>query len=351
MDSYITNLNSAIADGNVVLTTNLLERGLKEFPELISKEPLLFTAIDHGQSEIIEVILQFGVTQVLSFENKNVVYYASEQGRVECLRYLLDHGLFNFRPHYDPNPLEIACKGTCPTGDYEGTVRLLATQLPELINISNGDGDTPLSIALINKRIKLAQILLEYDVNVDFINQQDDHIFQYAVTCGDTQIINTMLERLPFPAHISAQCGNLDYFKQHECLDLVDDLGDTVLHSAVYGEQNQVVDWFIARWKNINVKNEEGYTPLHYASELYYSNILESLLKAGADPNIRDHQGQTPLHRLGHTVKNLQLLLAYGADPLVKDNEGYTPKTWLGSMEYHCTEIVKLLEEAEKSKE
>ena len=182
-------------DDNVVLTTNLLEQGLKEFPELISKEPLLFTAIEHGHSEIVKILLQFGMTQVLSFKNKNVVYYASEQGQVECLRYLLHHGLFKFRPHYDPNPLEVACKGTCPTGDYEGTVRLLVTQLPELINLSNGGGDTPLSIALINKRITLAQILLEYDADVDFINQRDDHIFRYAVTCGDTQIINTMLER------------------------------------------------------------------------------------------------------------------------------------------------------------
>ncbi len=345
---YLKTLNLAITQGNVSVVTNLLNQGLKDFPVRISKEPLLFTAIDYGQSEIVKLLYQFQLTEKIMFQKKHVCYYASEKGQVECLRSILPHvDLIDLQERPNMNPLDVACKSSCPTGDYEGTVNLLITQIPDLINQSDGHGNKPLTTALIHKQIKLAQILLDHGADVDFINHQDSHLFCSAIQCGDTQIINTILERLPFPAHISAQCGYLPYFEQHNCLELIDDLGNTPLHSAVYGEQDQLVDWFISQSINLNAQNEEGSTPLHYATALDYPDILEKLLKARADLNIRDKDGRTPLYRLEYNVNSLQILLDYGADPLVKDNHDLTAKDWLKSLIFHSKEIVELLEETE----
>lgn len=190
------------------------------------------------------------------------------------------------------NPLIGACKGTYPIGNYIETLNLLVNEFPELTDQSNGDGNTPLMIALLNRRRpQLAQILLDANADVDVSNQMDDHIFSYAIHCGDTQLINNILARFDYPAHISARCGYLSYLEQHDRLGCVDDCGNTVFHNAVYGEQKELVEWFITQKHDLNFRNEAGYTPLHYATDLHYPDILEILLKAGSNPNIKDNHG------------------------------------------------------------
>ena len=47
---------------------------------------------------------------------------------------------------------------------------------------------------------------------------------------------------------------------------------------------------------NPNLKDEKGWTPLHYACELDDLKSINSLLKYRADPNARNNDNQTPLH-------------------------------------------------------
>jgi hypothetical protein len=101
---------------------------------------------------------------------------------------------------------------------------------------------------------------LDHNADVDVDNQMDKHLFSYAIQCCNIQIINNILVQLPYPAHTSARCGYLSYFEQHDCLNLIDDCGDTVLHNAVHGEQSKLVEWFIRQGHNLNVQNGEGYT-------------------------------------------------------------------------------------------
>ena len=94
---------------------------------------------------------------------------------------------------------------------------------------------------------------------------------------------------------------------------------------------------------DVNVKNNNGYTPLFLASEKGYTEIVKLLLEYGADVNVKTNYENTPLYCAsinGHT-EIVKLLLDRGADVNVKNNNGYTPLLCASSNGH--TEIVKLL--------
>jgi len=83
---------------------------------------------------------------------------------------------------------------------------------------------------------------------------------------------------------------------------------------------------------NVNVKNDNGTTPLHRAV-LGNSNIdiTKYLIEKGANVNAKDSKGWTPFHYVaikigfgsGHEMATL--LLENGADVYAKNNDGETP--------------------------
>ncbi|KAI8849043.1 ankyrin repeat-containing domain protein [Chytridium lagenaria] len=57
-----------------------------------------------------------------------------------------------------------------------------------------------------------------------------------------------------------------------------------------------VVQQFLMAGQHPNVKDENGYTPIHAAASYGHLELLEYLLQNGGDPNIGDNEGDTPLH-------------------------------------------------------
>ncbi|OPY79830.1 MAG: photosystem I assembly protein Ycf3 [Syntrophorhabdus sp. PtaU1.Bin058] len=78
---------------------------------------------------------------------------------------------------------------------------------------------------------------------------------------------------------------------------------------------------------NVNTKDSDAYTALHWAA--YYGNIdvVRALIEKGADVNAQNNRKQTPLHLAadkGHT-NAAKLLVEKGADVNAKDMFGDTP--------------------------
>lgn len=113
-----------------------------------------------------------------------------------------------------------------------------------------------------------------------------------------------------------------------------------------------VIQAFIDTGADINERDREGRTALHWAAE---SNgnpaIVHALLDAGADINGRDRQGRTALHWAAETNRNpavVRVLLNAGADINGRDSHGRTALHWAAltnpnSMANSNSDLVRVL--------
>ena len=65
-----------------------------------------------------------------------------------------------------------------------------------------------------------------------------------------------------------------------------------LLHQAVIDGNIEAVKQHIAAGADVNAKDENGVTPLHWTET---EEIAELLIAAGADVNAKDNRGDTPL--------------------------------------------------------
>jgi hypothetical protein len=80
-------------------------------------------------------------------------------------------------------------------------------------------------------------------------------------------------------------------------------IGDCVFHTLVYFSEEQRKGIASEAWvtifrvlqkkfpepHHINHRNEQGLTPLHYATVVVFPELVRELLESGADPTIRDN--------------------------------------------------------------
>lgn len=75
---------------------------------------------------------------------------------------------------------------------------------------------------------------------------------------------------------------------------------------------------------DLTVKDENGWTPLHWAAQVQDLKGVQILLEFGANPNAVDFEGATPLHVAGDgdSTEIVTLLIERGADPSIRNEFG-----------------------------
>ena len=146
-----------------------------------------------------------------------------------------------------------------------------------------------------------------------------------------------------------------------------DNDGATPLHYAASYSVPSVLESLIAFGANIEARNNDGATPLHFAVTRHRSDtrIIRDLIGAGANIEARDNDGATPLHIAAFVVSyiavfvddpaspNIRALIEAGADVAARNNDGETPlyiarKGWerspngeAGSATFHPSRVSK----------
>src|SRR5262245_470902 len=122
--------------------------------------------------------------------------------------------------------------------------------------------------------------------------------------------------------------------------------GSTALHWAVYKGDFTMMEALLAAGADVKAATREGATPLYLASVNGDAAALAALLKAGADPNQPLRQGKTALMEASRSgnVEAIRVLLDRGADVNAKETlRGTTALMWAAS-EGHAAAIQLLIE-------
>ena len=172
-------------------------------------------------------------------------------------------------------------------------------------------GDTPIHIASKNGHLPIVQYLIEkQNVNIDIKGFEERTSLHYACEKCKIPIINYLISQganinekdkwgnnVIHYASIGGYLPIVQYIigKQSDCIDAKGGRGKTPLHCACSFANNlPVVEYLISKGANVDAKDNDSWTPLHFAANNHRPEIVKYLVSKGANKNIKNTDGKTP---------------------------------------------------------
>ena len=187
----------------------------------------------------------------------------------------------------------------------------------EGVNLITDDGkmSTPLHLALNDKCIEYAKILISHGANVNAMDSTGDTPFYIAIKKGYFEIAEDILT-------------NWTNGTVATNLNRIEDKG--YLQQAAAKGHFKVCQLLISLGANIGLQDTEGNTPLLNATKNIkeasgHFDIVKMLLDKGASPNIANNEKNVPLH-FAKSKELAELLLKNGAKTELQNNQNQTPK-------------------------
>nr|XP_033807375.1 protein phosphatase 1 regulatory subunit 12A isoform X4 [Geotrypetes seraphini] len=197
----------------------------------------------------------------------------------------------------------------CSSGDADEVHKLLERGAD--INYANVDGLTALHQACIDDNVDMVKFLVE---NGASINQPDNEGWiplHAAASCGYVDIAEYLLHRGANVGAVNSEGDTpLDIAEEEAMEELlqneVNRQGIDV--EAARKEEERIMLRDARQWLNSGLISDvrhakSGGTALHVAAAKGYVEVLKLLIQAGYDVNIKDYDGWTPLHAAAHWGK------------------------------------------------
>jgi ankyrin repeat protein len=204
--------------------------------------------------------------------------------------------------------------------DFPEALKKFAAQ----VNVPNDEGYTPLQIAVKNRNVKLAKLLLDQGANPNIPNSGNSIHKGYTAT------------------HIAAKNGDVDLINllAKAGADLNFEGSDSWLpiHCAAFAGKRTGILALLDNGAKIDGRNRHGLTALMYCANHGKATETRDLVSRGADIKAKDQNGDTCLHHaLQYQMFKLfegeydmpecqydtvVLLAMNGADPDTPNNEG-----------------------------
>ncbi|CAN0022953.1 unnamed protein product, partial [Laminaria digitata] len=241
-------------------------------------------------------------------------------------------------------------------GAIEELVRGGAADKRADINTQDGEGRTPLRVAITEERVASVTALCGFGADV---NRRDgsgrtpfhlgiatDYVCFYTLGAFLDAGAHVNLRQLDddlSPLDLASSGGHavtMTRLLEHGArVNARDSEGETALLKAARNGQDSAVEVLIRAGADVNVPDSYGRTPLHFAAETLVMKSAEALLLCGARVNVRDSWGRSPLLRAASVSRDdsgaqmIDFLLRWGADESVGDVDGRIPVQVLGFYE------------------
>lgn len=213
--------------------------------------------------------------------------------------------------------------------------RLLSTGVSS--SIANADGLTPLHRCCIENTKELAELLLEYDADVDARDIEGWTPLHAACATGNLQMINVLVEHdasltstnnddcMPIDVAADSDIRHVmkqkmidagltddllqrlrentpkslladlkDSVRSNRSLDIKDKYGATAMHIAAANGYMESLTFLIEHGASMNEKDKDGWTPFHAAVCWQQREVMKLLAEKGANLDVRNHLGETP---------------------------------------------------------
>jgi len=226
---------------------------------------------------------------------------------IESTKYWINHQSSNInKPTINGNLILIKA---CTLGDIEMVNYLI--QKGADVNKVDKYGNSPLLASCEHQYLKLAKYLIECGADINHPNNNGNtplHI-NYSHNCQDfieylidhVKDINILNMKGNTPLHIACCNGNLKtvkyLIKNNANLSIKNYQNNTPLFLSWKNKFLEIADLLIEHEATVCPfeNDENGNTPLTFATLYGYSKIVKKLIKNGSDPNQIDNQGQSLL--------------------------------------------------------
>uniref|UniRef100_A0ABD2WFJ0 Uncharacterized protein n=1 Tax=Trichogramma kaykai TaxID=54128 RepID=A0ABD2WFJ0_9HYME len=193
----------------------------------------------------------------------------------------------------------------------------------------------PLHLALANRRIEVARLLLRSGANPHSINGKKSNPLHIIckTRCDDIETANLLFEFSDEKNHLLL-------------VNAQDKFGMTPLHYALFYKHVKLSELLLRKGANPNLASQKGLTALHVICKKCSDDTMLQMLFDICDEknqlvqlNIKGIFGDTPLHTalINENEKAAELLLRKGANANLTNNDGSTPLHLIVQKKYHQT--------------
>ncbi len=355
-----TALIMAIKNKDIELAKYLIEKGADVKLCNDDGRSAICVAIENELNDFaFEMIEQSGGVEN-DITNKSFLHTAVEFGNIEFVKKLLDKGAdINKKDAYGENALMCAIRG--------GAIEIAEFLIERGINVNdvNLENVDALQLALRqNKSTAFVKMLLDRGGWREDVNYLEE-----AVESSSASTVGIMLdierykgkefaqEGLRYCANSAVQKGViLELINRGADINYVYEDGENILIKSLkdyHSVSKYNFDEYLVNGIDINFKDKEGNTALHYASRERHSHVYKQLIEQGVDIDVQNNKGQTPLMLSMTGMDYLAVfdLLRAGANIDIKDNEGKKAIHYAQARGEHMVEIfVRVVSETSETR-
>jgi ankyrin repeat protein len=233
-------------------------------------------------------------------------------------------------------------------------VFLKKTKSKNYLDQKNENGDAPIHLAIKNDNELFVQKLIVCGADINFLDRNEESSMHLAVRSENKNLIDILIENKAdlerknkdgdMPLHLAIKSGDYSIaellIRRGANVLVQNSEGNTALHllvsvivenfqkSGPYKDHSRLIYLLLKGKKGIlNIKNNDGDTPLHLAVKLQDYSLSMHFVQNGCNIDEKNVDGDTPLHLAvrGNSLTLLKFFIENKCKINEKNNLGETP--------------------------